>query len=138
MLLGDLLLDVLPPLLAADLAESELFALGLPVVLTLAVLAVGVLKVRILADLGVGLRVHLLETIGYIAPLAGYRERSGEGNNTFDTVIQILLELRFIPLLVIVRQSLHVLRHMPTKDILPQCVRLQLLRLDVKAREPAL
>lgn len=61
---SDLLLDVLPPLLAANLAQTELVALGLPVLLALGVLF-RVLEVGVLADLCVGGLIHLLETIGY-------------------------------------------------------------------------
>lgn len=134
---NNLLLDVLPPRLAANLAQTILVALGLPVVLALGVL-VRVLEVGILADLGVGRLVHLLETVGYSPRQRKGYIQQGERNPTFDAIIQVLLELRLVPLLIVVGKRLHILSDMSTKDILPQHLRLELLRLDIEAREPAL
>lgn len=114
-------LDPLHLLLLAHLARAILLALCLPVILALApFLGLVVLLPRVLADGLVGLLVHLLEAVG------------------LKVILNVLRELALVALLVVVGQRLHVLGHVAAKDVLTQRLRVQLLGLDVVAREPVL
>ena len=119
--LSNLGLDTLLPLVLAQLLLAKPLRLGLVLLLrlllsTLLVVIVGLLE-RVLADLLVRVRVQLLEPVG------------------LDLVVDVALELALVPLLVVVRQRLHVLGHVAGEDVLAQRLGVQLLGLDVVARE---
>ena len=83
-MLCNLGLDVLNPLLTADLGEPVLLGLRLPVVGSLLVVSIRVWEVGILADFCVSFGVDLLKSVG------------------LDTVVNVLLELRLVALFIII------------------------------------
>lgn len=92
---------------------------SLPLLLGLLALTVDLLE-GVLTDGLVGLGVEVLETVG------------------LNVVLNVLDELAVVALLIVVGQSLHVLGDVATVDVLAESLRVQLLGLDVVARESLL
>lgn len=91
---------------------------SLPLLLGL-LLTLGLLE-GVLTDGLVGLGVEILKTVG------------------LNVVLNVLDELAVVALLIVVGQSLHVLGDVATVDVLAESLRVQLLGLDVVARESLL
>lgn len=88
--------------------------------LLLLIVVIVILLPRILANGLVRLLVEFLEPVG------------------FDVVVDVPLKLRFVPLLVVVRQGFHVLSHVSAKDVFAQRLGFELLGFDVIPRETVL
>lgn len=115
----DLGLDVGSLLRLGDSGNLVLLGDGLPLLLGLLALTIGLLE-GVLADGLVGLGVEVLETVG------------------LNVVRNVLDELAVVALLIVVGQSLHVLGNVATVDVLAESLSVQLLGLHVVARESLL
>lgn len=120
----DLLLHTLLLLRLGELLVLVLLALLLPLLLRLLLFLILVLIILllpwVLTDSLVRLLVELLEPI------------------RLDLIVDVALELALVALLVVICQSLHVLRYVTAEDVLAKGLRIQLLALHVVAWEALL
>jgi len=118
--LGNPLLHLLLSLLSGELLGPVLERLLLPLLLALLSVTVVVLLEGILANGRMRCSVHLLQAV------------------RLNIVVDVLLELALVPLLIIIRQRLHVLGNVATENVLLQDVGVELLGLGVEAGESVL
>lgn len=118
--LTDLLLNTLLALLAGEADRTELFALGLPLLLGLLLTSILVLLEGVLTDGLVGLSVELLNV------------------TSLNTSLLVLVELGAEALLIVVGKTLHVLSDVATEDVVAESLSVELLGLDVETGEAAL
>jgi hypothetical protein len=118
--LGNSLLDSLDLLLLGQLAALVLERLLLPLLLGLLLTSLVDLLERVLTDLLVGLGIQLLQSI------------------SFYLIIDIALELRLVPLLIVVGKGLHVLSNVATEDVFAESVGIELFGLDIETWETVL
>lgn len=117
--LGNLGLDALLLLLAAELSSPVLLGLGLPLILGLLVVALLLLP-GVLTDLLVGILVELLKTLG------------------LDVILDVAVELGLVALLIVVGEGLHVLSDVAAEDVLAEGLGVELLAFDVVTGETVL
>ena len=117
---SDLFLDSLLLLFLGQLQGAVLLAFSLPLILALLLTLVLVLLEGILTDGGVSLGVEFFQPV------------------RLEVVVNVLAELRLVAFLIVVGQSLHVLSHMTTKDVLAEGVGIEFLAFLVVSRETLL
>jgi len=116
----DLLLDAFFPLSLAELLGPVLERLCLPLLLGLLGSIALLLLPRVLANLLVSIGIQLLKAV------------------SLDVVINVAAELRLVTLLIIIGKSLHVLSNVTAEDVLAESLGIELLGLNVEAREAVL